>query len=148
MADPGVNNLKPFYDVVEQVIIGLGAPIDQCRCVNQQGQIIPGQWSLVKGSANVYVDVYVPQGSESAYFCIASPVMQVVTPKLKEFYEKLLSLNHDMYGASFSISKGWVWCRILRECEGMDANECKASFDRVGYYADQYDDELKAEFGG
>jgi hypothetical protein len=29
----------------------------------------------------------------------------------------------------------------------MDESECRAMFDRVGCYADQYDDELKKDFG-
>ncbi|GEM_PF-1496807 len=147
MADPGRINLQPYYQVVEQVIAELGAPLEQCRARDNNGNVIPGQWNLMKGSANVYVDVYATEDGY-AYFCIASPVMKITTPKLKELYEKLLILNHQMYAASFSINQDWVWLRILRECEGMDPHECRASFDRVGWYADKYDDELKAEFGG
>lgn len=147
MPDPNTNRLLAYYDLVERVIAGLGAPIADCRVKDQNGNVVTGQWNLQKGSATVYVDVYSTQDGYS-YFCIASPVMKIVTPKLKELYEKLLMLNHDMYAASFSIHDGWVWLRILRECDGMDENECRASFDRVGWYADKYDDELKNEFGG
>ncbi len=94
----------------------------------------------------MYVDVYAVQDGY-ACFCIASPVMNIAMPKEKELYQKLLILNHDMYPASFSIHNGWVWFRILREYDGMDVHKCRASFDRVGSYADKYDDELKNEFG-
>ncbi len=144
MPDPGVNKLQPYYNLVEQVMTGLGAPIEQCRTV-ANGQVVPGQWNLLKGSANVYVDVYASTDGY-AYCCIASPVMKITTAKLQAFYEKLLKLNHQMYAASFSINEGWIWLRIVRECAGMDFNECRAMFDRVGWYADQYDDELKSEF--
>lgn len=147
MTDPSTNSLKPYYDLVESVIAGLGAPIEDCRVKDNNGNAIVGQWNLQKGSATVYVDVYATQDGY-AYFCIASPVMKIETPKEKELFQKLLILNHDMYAASFSIHNGWVWLRILRECDGMDENECRASFDRVGWYADKYDDELKNEFGG
>lgn len=147
MSDPSTNSLKPYYDLVESVIGGLGAPIEDCRVKDNNGVVVTGQWNLQKGSATVYVDVYATQDGY-AYFCIASPVMKIATPKEKELYQKLLILNHDMYAASFSIHNGWVWLRILRECDGMDEHECRASFDRVGWYADKYDDELKNEFGG
>jgi hypothetical protein len=145
MPGPGISKMQSYYDLVEQVIATLGAPVEECRTV-ENGQAVPGQWNLMKGSANVFVDVYTPSDG-LAYCCVASPIMEVVTGKLKELYEKLLILNHQMYAASFSINEGWIWLRIVRECEGMDANECRAMFDRVGWYADQYDDDLKAEFG-
>lgn len=147
MPDPGVNPLKPYYELIESVIGGLGVPAESCRTRDQNGNVIPGQWSLVRGSANIYVDVYQTQDGY-AYGCVASPVLPIVTPNLKELYERLLTINHEMYAASFSIHQGWVWLRILRECSGMDQTECRAMFDRVGWYADQYDDELKKNFGG
>jgi hypothetical protein len=147
MPDSNSNRLVPYYELVELVIGGLGAPIEDCRVKDKNDSVVTGQWNLQKGSATIYVDVYATNDGY-AYFCIASPVMCIVTPKLKELYEKLLILNHDMYAASFSIHEGWVWIRILRECDGMDEQECRASFDRVGTYADKYDDELKNEFGG
>ncbi len=147
MHDPGVDPLKPYYEIIESVITGLGVTAESCRTNDQNGNAIPGQWSLVKGSANIYVDVYQTQDG-NAYCCVASPVMPIVTPNLKDLYERLLTVNHEMYAASFSIHQGWVWLRILRECSGMDEAECRAMFDRVGWYADQYDDELKKNFGG
>jgi hypothetical protein len=145
MPDSGINKLQPYVELVEKVIAGLGAPIEQCREMDQ-GQVVPGQWRLMKGSASVLVDVYTTEDN-NAYCCVASPIMPIKTSKLQAFYEKLLVLNHRMYAASFSINEGWIWLRIVRECEGMDFKECRAMFDRVGWYADQYDDELKSEFG-
>lgn len=146
MSGPGSSTLQGYYAVIEQVISGLGVAPDICRVKDQNGTVMPGQWNLVKGSANIYVDVYSTQDGY-AYCCVASPVMKIVTANTAGLYEKLLKLNHDMYAASFSINQGWVWLRILRECAGMDAAECRAMFDRVGWYADQYDDDLKKEFG-
>ncbi len=146
MSDPGINKLQPFYDQVERVISGLGIPAADCRTKDQNGQILPGQWDLKKGSASIYVDVYQTQDGY-AYCCVACPVLQIVTKNLQGLYEKLLTLNHQMYAASFSVHNGWGWLRILRECEGMDDKECRAMFDRVGWYADQYDDELRQNFG-
>ena len=141
------NELDKYYRIIEEVISGLGVPIDECRSVDQSGKTIPGQWNLTKGSAKIFVDVYMTDEG-MAYFCIASPVMEVHVPDTRKLYERLLEINHCLYGASFSIDQGWVWLRTIRECEGMDITECRNTFDRVGWYADRYDDELKKEFGG
>jgi hypothetical protein len=147
MSDPAINALQPYYVLVEEVIASLGVGADQCRVKDQSGNVVAGHWNLRKGSANIYVDVYATKDGYG-YCCVASPIMEIKTDKLKEFYEKLLNINHQMYAVSFSINQGWVWLRALRECKGMDADELKAMFDRVGWYADHYDDELKGEFGG
>ncbi len=146
MTDPAVNPLKPYYALVEQVISTLGITPDQCQVKDEKGNVLPGQWDLRKGSASVFIDVYATKEGQ-AYICIASPIMEIKTDKLTQLYEKLLTLNHQIYAVSFSINKGWVWLRGLRECEGLDASELKAMLDRVGVYGDQYDDILKAEFG-
>ncbi len=140
-------NLEPYYTIIEQVITEIGISPVECRVKDKDGKVLPGQWDLKKGSASVYVDVYTTHDGGS-YVCVASPVMKIATPKLQALYEKLLLLNHQMYAVSFSINQGWVWLRGLRECEGMDPKECRAMFDRVGWYGDHYDDELKSEFGG
>jgi len=148
MSDPGVNPLQPYFNLAEQVIGGLGVQPDLCRQKDDKGNWIPGEWSLTKGSATIYVSIWIPDNNNPrGYCCIASPVMQVVTQKLKELYERLLTENHNMWAVSFSINQGWVWLRSLRECDGMDANELRAMFDRVGWYADDLDDKLKSEFG-
>lgn len=137
-------DLTAANKLVEKTISVLGVDPVQCR------EKVPGQWTLVRGSATIYVDVYDLQGA--GYICAASPILKIMTSKKEALYEKLLFLNHQMYAASFSIHKGndgidWVWLRIVREIEGLDENEAGAIFNRVGYYADQYDDELKNEFG-
>ncbi|KAB2878884.1 YbjN domain-containing protein [bacterium] len=139
--------LDRYYDMVEEVITELGTRAEQCRTLDTHGEVIPGQWNLAKGSAKILADVYTTAEGLS-YFCVAAPVMMITASDPNKLYEKLLKLNHQMYSASFSINQGWVWLRILRECEGMDKKECRSTFDRVGWYADQYDDMLKNEFGG
>lgn len=138
--------LDKYYLIVEEVIRSLGVSIEECRSLDQNGKPIPGQWNLTKGSAKIFADVYKTEEG-TAYFCVASPVMEAPA-SAAGLHEKLLEFNHKLYGASFSINQRWVWLRTIRECEGMDNNECKNTFDRVGWYADRYDDELKKEFGG
>ena len=97
------------------------------------------QW----GSAFVIVGI-----SGAAVVAIA-PLFRAV-PRGKElaFYKKLLEHNAYMGGiASFAIqSDGWVVLHAGRPLKGMDGDEFSTLVAGVGRYADQFDDQLIAEF--
>jgi hypothetical protein len=97
------------------------------------------QW----GSAFVIVGI-----SGAAVVAIA-PLFRAV-PRGKElaFYKKLLEHNAYMGGiASFAIqSDGWVVLHAGRPLKGMDGQEFATLVAGVGRYADQFDDQLIAEF--
>jgi len=97
------------------------------------------QW----GSAFVIVGI-----SGAAVIAIA-PLFRAV-PRGKElaFYRKLLEHNAYMGGiASFAIqSDGWVVLHAGRPLKGMDGQEFSTLVAGVGRYADQFDDQLIAEF--
>jgi hypothetical protein len=97
------------------------------------------QW----GSAFVIVGI-----SGAAVVAIA-PLFRAV-PRGKElaFYRKLLEHNAYMGGiASFAIqSDGWVVLHAGRPLKGMDGHEFSTLVAGVGRYADQFDDQLIAEF--
>ena len=97
------------------------------------------QW----GSAFVIVGI-----SGAAVVAIA-PLFRAV-PRGKElaFYRKLLEHNAFMGGiASFAIQgDGWVVLHAGRPLKGMDGQEFSTLVAGVGRYADQFDDQLIAEF--
>lgn len=132
------SKLDVYTAMIENVIRSLGIDPAACREKNR------GQWTLQRGSVRVYIDIYNVNGTD--YICVASPVMEMPSKMLLPFYRKLLELNHDMYAASFSLKENWVWLRILRELEGLDQNEATAMINRVGAYADQFDEMLISEF--
>jgi len=37
--------------------------------------------------------------------------------------------------------------KVIREVDGLDAKETAAMINRVGWYADEYDDKLKVRYG-
>lgn len=71
-------------------------------------------------------------------------------PRGKEagFYRKLLEHNAYMGGmASFAIQgDGWIVLHAARAIKGIDAQEFEAMVAGVGRFADQFDDQLIAEF--
>ena len=97
------------------------------------------QW----GSAFVLVGV-----SGSAVVAIAPLFREPPHDKATEFYRKLLEHNAYMGGmASFAIQPdGWVILHAGRAVKGMDAGEFATLVSGVGRFADQFDDQLIAEF--
>ena len=97
------------------------------------------QW----GSAFVIAGI-----SGTAVVAIA-PLFRAV-PRGKElaFYRKLLEHNAYMGGmASFAIQgDGWVVLHAARAVKGIDAHEFETLISGVGRFADQFDDQLIAEF--
>lgn len=109
------------------------------KAVRIDDNLVRLQW----GSAFVIVGI-----SGAAVVAIA-PLFRAV-PRGKElaFYRKLLEHNAYMGGiASFAIqSDGWVVLHAGRPLKGMDGDEFSTLVAGVGRYADQFDDQLIAEF--
>ena len=97
------------------------------------------QW----GSAFVIVGI-----SGSAIVAIAPLFREVPRDNTAAFYRKLLEHNAYMGGmASFAIQPdGWVILHAGRAIKGMDASEFATMIAGVGRFADQFDDQLIAEF--
>ncbi len=97
------------------------------------------QW----GSAFVLVGV-----SGSAIVAIAPLFREPPHERVTEFYKKLLEHNAYMGGmASFAIQPdGWVILHAGRAIKGMDSAEFATMVAGVGRFADQFDDQLIAEF--
>ena len=109
------------------------------KAVRIDDNLVRLQW----GSAFVIVGI-----SGAAVVAIA-PLFRAV-PRGKElaFYRKLLEHNAYMGGiASFALqSDGWVVLHAGRPLKGMDGQEFSTLVAGVGRYADQFDDQLIAEF--
>ena len=97
------------------------------------------QW----GSAFVIV------GTSGTAIVAIAPLFQHVPPGRElEFYKKLLEHNAYMGGmASFAIQPdGWVVLHSGRALKGLDSHEFAVLVSAVGRFADQFDDQLIAEF--
>lgn len=98
---------------------------------------------LQYGSAFVLLGI-----SGSAVVAVAPLFRQLPAQNIESFYRKLLANNAQMGGmASFAIQDdGWVVLHAGRSIKGLDAHELAVLVGAVGRFADQYDDELIAEF--
>lgn len=97
------------------------------------------QW----GSAFVIVGT-----SGSAIVAIAPLFRHLPAGKEEAFYRRLLEHNAYMGGmASFAIqADGWVVLHAGRPIKGIDAQEFATLVSGVGRFADQFDDQLIADF--
>jgi hypothetical protein len=97
------------------------------------------QW----GSAFVIV------GTSGTAIVAIAPLFQHLPPgREQEFFRKLLEHNAYMGGmAAFAIQPdGWVVLHSGRALKGLDAHEFAVLVSAVGRFADQFDDQLIAEF--
>lgn len=96
-----------------------------------------------------YGSAFVIAGISGSAIVAIAPLFRAV-PKGKElaFYKKLLEHNAYMGGiASFAIqSDGWVVLHAGRALKGIDGQEFSTLVSAVGRFADQFDDQLIAEF--
>ncbi len=109
------------------------------KAVRIDDHLVRLQW----GSAFVIAGI-----SGSAVVAIAPLFRAVPRGKEQTFYRKLLEHNAYMGGmASFAIqSDGWVVLHAGRTLKGIDAHEFETLIAGVGRFADQFDDQLIAEF--
>lgn len=109
------------------------------KAVHLDDHLVRLQW----GSAFVIVGI-----SATAVVVLAPLFRAVPRGKEVQFYKRLLEHNASMGGmASFAIqSDGWVVLHAGRVLKGLDAQEFETLVAGVGRYADQFDDQLIAEF--
>ncbi len=135
-------SLEPYYLKVENTIQSLG--VDPVLCRNESA----GQWTLTKGSATVWIDVF-PAANNSGYLGylrIMAKLSDIPSTNREAFFQELLEISYDLYGVAITKFEQTIYVKMIRELEGIDESEILASFNRVGYYTDKYDDELKNKY--
>lgn len=136
-----MEDLTPYYEIMEQCIAKLGIDPKICRSDSREGK-----WVLRKGSVQVTISIMYIEREERSYCHIVSPIMRIPDNKQEALFQELLEINDKLFGVSFSIFQKHIWLRIIRECKGLDIDEAFNMLTRVGNYADQYDDILKEKY--
>jgi hypothetical protein len=137
-----MQDLSHYNNMIEDIIRALGVDPALCRGQNS------GQYSLMLGSARVWIDVWYIESQGRSYFQAMSPVMRLPVPQVQlAYFQELLEINDKLYGVAFTVYNGWAWLKHIRETDGLDRSEAEAMVNRIGVYADQYDDYLKSKYG-
>ena len=107
-----------------------------------------GGYTLVrKGSASVGINVLEDHG----VLLFVAPVIRVPATGRESLYRRLLELSFlTTSDAAFAIDhdRDEVVVRSLRRLSGLDYEEFEDLLETVGKVADDWDDTLRAEFGG
>lgn len=138
--------IQHYYNMFEQVLVEY--KIDPTTARGQA----PGQWNLKLGSASVWVDIFQSKDANGnlqqyGYLQVLAPVCDVPINNQHLFTKELLEINHQLYGVGFTIFRDKAYIKSIRELQGLDISEIKSTLDRVGIYANDWDDKLKAKYG-
>lgn len=138
--------IQHYYTMFEQVLAEY--KVDPTTARGQQ----PGQWNLKLGSASVWVDIFQSKDAQGnlqqyGYLQILAPVCDVPVNNQHLFTKELLEINHQLYGVAFTVFKDKAYIKSIRELQGLDVSEVKSTLDRVGIYANDWDDKLKTKYG-
>jgi len=135
-------DLKPHFEQVERVIKSLGIDPASCRGDKE------GQWNLKKGSANVWIDVFYSENNKNTYFQCMSPVSAIPQNNKIQFYEEVLEIAHKLYGVGMTKYRDGIYVKAIREVNGLDDSEIVSTLNRIGNYADDYDDYFNNKYFG
>lgn len=138
--------ISHYYTMFEQVLNEYKIDPATARGEN------PGQWNLKLGSASVWVDIFQSKDAQGnlqqyGYLQVLAPVCDVPVTNQNLFTKELLEINHQLYGVGFTIFREKAYIKSIRELQGLDISEIKSTLDRVGIYANDWDDKLKAKYG-
>jgi hypothetical protein len=135
-----MEKIENYYQMIENCITTLGADPQLCRGEK------PGQWDLKKGSAKVWIDVWQQEGESYGYFQAMAPVVEIPKFNREAFFKEILEINHKLYGVGMTIFENWVYIKTVRELDNFSESEAMAMLNRVGNYADDYDDVLLKKY--
>ena len=140
-----MESIQHYYNLVEEVLADY--KIDPVTARGQNA----GQWNLKLGSASIWADVFLTQDTEGkptqyGYMQVLAFVCDVPVNNQHLFTKELLEINHTLYGVAFTIFQEKAYIKSIRELEGLDKSEVRATFDRVGIYANDWDDKLKTKY--
>ena len=116
------------------------------------GVVIPpldadGFTQVSRGSATVGINVV----EEKGFLMFIAPIMDVPANNREALYRQLLELNYlATEDGAFAIDResGRVYLRALRSLESLDFDEFVDLLDAIARVADEWDDKLRAQFGG
>jgi hypothetical protein len=138
--------LSAAITLVEASIRALGLDPGQARLPGDG----PGaRFSLRRGSAQVFVLVVAPSGTEAAgTLRVVAPVIELpAAEKRLALFERLLRLNAaEARGCAFALSDDAVVVVCERSVRDLDASEVDSAIRTVGAVADHLDDALAREF--
>src|SRR4051812_10190625 len=132
-------DVKRVAEYIQRFSELIGVPIDPLDK--------DGYTQVARGSATVGINVIEQKG----FIMFLAPIMDVPPGRREELYGQLLELNYlATEDGAFAIDKGTgkVYLRALRSLDCLDFDEFVDMLDTIARIADEWDDKLRAQFGG
>lgn len=134
------DTLKRYYKMVENVITDFGVKPKDCRGEEA------GQWGMMQGDSEVWIDIWPSEDEKRAYFMVMSPVIKLEGRDTTALFSELIRANDMLYEVAFCVFEKQVWLKQIRQLEGLDESEIKQTIQRIGGYSADYSEELKNKF--
>lgn len=139
-------NIRSTIVMVEDVLLELGHFVNQCRVEPAPDEM--RAWEVTCGSAVVRI-VLIHRGEET--HLRASSIVLTIDAGVDQsrLFRHLLGLNRStLCSAAFALEGEHVQVVSERPTMDLDRSEVLDLIHRVEVYADTYDDQIVAEFGG
>ena len=143
------SNLKSTREMVERVISELNLSPHDNQLQTEDGS---PAWGLMRGSAQVFI--FIKPGKQDDDFNtiqVVSPVMRLPEAPHHQsaLFKHLLEINAcEITGAAFGLKDETIVIIADRSTQDLDRSEVKDMILRIGYFADNYDDDLVNQYGG
>ena len=131
-------DVKRVAEYIQRFAELIGVPIDPLDK--------DGFTQVARGSATVGINVV----EEKGFLMFLAPIMDVPQQNKEALYRQLLELNYlATEDGAFAIDRqsGRVYLRAMRALDSLDFDEFVDLLDTVARVADEYDDQLRAQFG-
>ncbi len=126
-------SLLPYYELVDDCLRTLQVNLEKAKKAD-------GRWDFEHGSAHIWIDVFIaPQNKGYGYLQVMSPITKIPTQAREEFFKESLAINHQLYGAAFSIFDDTLYIKTIREVQNINLEEAMVIIQRICTYADEYD---------
>ncbi|MBT8496471.1 MAG: YbjN domain-containing protein [Deltaproteobacteria bacterium] len=138
-------NLESTIAMIEDVLVELGHFINNCR-VDQPGAI--KAWRFKKGSAEVLLALV--HAEDFTHLRAACTIMSLDDGVDRSaLFARLLELNESaLCGAAFGLKANQIRLVAERSTRDLDRSEVASLVGNLENYADDYDEQLVAQFGG
>lgn len=134
--------LEQTVTAIEEAIRHFGVDPDEFKVEGQY------KWKLSRGSASIRVRIFdYDETRHGVEVCAYMMHLPEDPDNRSGLFQTVLTMNDSMVGNWFSIRENYLYLISNRDIEGLDKEEVVRTIDDLSYYADRYDDKLKADFG-
>jgi hypothetical protein len=144
-AAPSEPSPEDVITLVHEVLDILGAPDardDDTEDADEDG----ADWSVQVGSARLEIGLHHNPVLDEPTLEVSASILRLPPHNLLAFYRRCLELNRIVVGCSIGVDRDVVVVAAERRLPGLDKSAVVEMLLNVASAADQFDDELAAEF--